>query len=237
MRLRAPCALAAGVLALAALAAAAETASRPARTLEDDGVVIAFPAVVYRSWSGAGDSPAATGAAIASAALGVPVDAERDLVAVTGHRVVLRDPDDSTHLLKVYRTDAYDPEQIAKLVQRELALEAFLTSQGLRVAAIDPTPRLVERGVIRQQRIDGVGLDERYPQGYRRGDDPAVDRVLARVAGFDRAVARIVSRESGLVFTNTVDCHTERPLGIDLGHCYGNIFLERGSGEPVFVDW
>jgi hypothetical protein len=40
-----------------------------------------------------------------------------------------------------------------------------------------------------------------------------------------------------MLITNTVDCWHERRLGIDLGHCYGNIFIERGSGAPVFIDW
>ncbi|HWP65739.1 MAG TPA: hypothetical protein VNO26_07495 [Candidatus Limnocylindria bacterium] len=43
--------------------------------------------------------------------------------------------------------------------------------------------------------------------------------------------------QSGLLFTNTVDCRTDRPLGVDLGHCYGNIFIEPGNDEPIFVDW
>jgi hypothetical protein len=174
---------------------------------------------------------------MASAAIGAAVDPRRDLIAETEHRVVFRDPTDATRLLKLYRPEHYAPMRVAKLIQRDLGVQALLESLGLRVAAIDPAPRLIEHGVERQAFVAGMGLDDVYPQGYRAGTSPAVDRMLARIAPIDRPLRTIVSMQSGLLFTNTVDCHTDRPLGVDLGHCYANIFLATANGEPIFVDW
>lgn len=224
-------------LVLATLAAAAEPVRLVARTLEHGGVTVAFPAVTYRAPAGTGGSPAAVCAAAASAALATPIDPRRDLIAETDHRVVLRDPTDPGRLLKVYRPDRYPPLQVARFLQRDLGLETYLTGLGLRLATIDRNPRLLEAGVLRQQRVLGTSLAELYPRGYPAGANPAVDRVLARIAPLDPALVSIVSRQSGLLFSNTVDCWKERPLGVDLGHCCGNIFIERGSGAPVFVDW
>jgi hypothetical protein len=176
-------------------------------------------------------------AAAASAALGAPVDPRRDLIAETEHRIVLRDPTDTARLLKLYRPDHYSALQIAKLLQRDLGLETYLTGLGLRLASIDRSPKLLEAGVLRQQRVDGTSLNDLHPHGYPAGTNPAVDRVLARIAPVDAALFSILSQQSGMLFTNTVDCWNERRIGVDLGHCYGNIFIERGSGAPVFVDW
>jgi hypothetical protein len=60
--------------------------------------------------------------------------------------------------------------------------------------------------------------------------------MLATVEPVDRALRSIVSMQSGLLFTNTVDCYNDRVLGVDLGHCYANIFLQE-NGAPIFVDW
>ena len=224
-------------LAVARLAGAAEPVELIARTLDQDGVRVAFPAVVYRPPSESGGPVVARCATIASTTLGTTVDPTRDLIAETEHRVVLRDPTDASRLLKLYRLDTYTPLQIAKLMQHDLGLETFLTGLGLRVAAIDHDPRLIAAGILRQQRVRGRSLADVYPRGYQAGTNPAVDRVLTRIAPLDPALRMIVSRQSGFLFTNTVDCFNERPLGIDLGHCYGNIFLEDATGEPIFVDW
>lgn len=234
--MRSPAVPPVATLLLATLAGAAEPIRLIARTLEKDGISVAFPAVTYRP--PATTEPAAVVcAAAAAAALGAHVDPRRDLVAETEHRVVLRDPTDAGRLLKVYRPDHYAPLQIAKLLQRDLGLETYLTGLGLRLATIDRSPRLLEAGVLRQQRIDGASLNDLYPRGYPAGANPAVDRVLARIAPVDAELFSIVSQQSGMLFTNTVDCWNERRIGVDLGHCYGNVFLERGSGAPVFVDW
>jgi hypothetical protein len=208
-----------------------------ARTIERDGVTVHFPAVSYEPPAPSADPVTVVCARMASDAVGAAVDAERDLVAETEHRVVFRDPTDATRLLKLYRPDQYEPLRIAKLIQRDLGVQALLESLGLRVAAIDPTPRLIAHGVERQQFVAGKGLDAIYPQGYQMGTDPAVDRMLAAVTPVDHALRSIVSMQSGLLFTNTVDCHNDRPLGVDLGRCYGNIFIETTGGQPIFVDW
>ncbi len=209
-----------------------------ARAIERDGVTVPFPAVTYQPPSDGAGPVAVVCARAAAAALGTTVDPVRDLLAETIHRVVLRDPTDPKgQLLKMYRPDHYSPDRIAKLIQRDLGLEDFLRGLGLRLAAIDRTPRLLERGVLRQQRIDGTSLADLYPNGYARGDNPAVDRMLARIAPVDRPLLGIVSRQSGYLMSNTVDCKNDTPLGVDVGHCLGNIFLERGSGDPVLIDW
>jgi hypothetical protein len=223
-------------LLLVTLAGAAEPIRLIPRILEKDGISVAFPAVTYRP--PATTTPvAAVCAATASAALGTTVDPKRDLIAETEHRVVLRDPTDPARILKLYRPDRYAPLQAAKLLQRDLGLERYLANLGLRLAMIDRSPRLLDAGVIRQQRIDGTSLADLYPHGYTAGANPAVDRVLARIAPVEPALVTIVGQQSGMLITNTVDCWHERRLGIDLGHCYGNIFIERGSGAPVFIDW
>lgn len=226
--------------ALATLAASVATAApvhRPARTIDRDGLTVTFPAVTYQPPAPSDDPVAVVCARMAADAIGTMVDPQRDRIAETEHRVVFRDPRDGTWLLKVYRPDHYDPPYVAKLLQRDLGVQALLRSLGLRVAAIDPASRLLEHGVERQPFVAGKGLDDLYPQGYRTGTNAAVDRVLARVAAVDRPLRAIVSMQTGLLFTNTVDCHTDRPLGVDLGHCYANVFLETASGEPIFVDW
>ena len=224
-------------VAVAAGVAVAEPVRLAARTIERDGVRVDFPAVTYDPPAPSGDPIAVVCARMASDALGRPVDADRDRLALTEHRAVFRDPADPAYLLKVYRPDHYPPLQVAKLLQRDLGVQALLERQGLRVAAIDPAPRFISRGVERQAFVAGKGLDDVHPQGYRPGTDAAVDRVLARVETIDRPLRSIVSMQSGMLFTNTVDCHTDRALGVDLGHCYGNLFVETATGEPVFVDW
>jgi hypothetical protein len=224
------------LMLVAAVPAAAETVARPARTLARDGVTVAFPAVTY-------EAPATTTpvvavcAQMAAAALGVPVDPARHLMAETLHRVVFRDPSDAGFVVKLYRPDRYDPPHVAKMIQRDLAVQALLVARGLRVATLDRNPGYLRHGVLRQAFVRGTGVDEAYPQGYRPGADPALDRALAVVAAIDKPLRTLVSMQTGLVFTNTVDCRTEQPLGVDLGHCYANIVLEQGSGQPIFVDW
>jgi len=230
-------AVALAVAVVASAAAAADTVRVAARTIERDGVTVNFPAVTYEPPASSGDPVTVVCARMASDAVGAPVDAKRDLIAETEHRVVFHDPADATWLLKLYRPDQYAPVRIAQLIQRDLGVQALLESLGLRVAAIDPAPRLIAHGVERQPFVAGKGLDDVYPQGYRTGTDPAVDRMLAAVAPVDRALRTIVSMQSGLLFTNTVDCYNDRPLGVDLGHCYANIFLETANGKPIFVDW
>ena len=222
---------------LASQARAAEIAHLPARTIDRDGVTVHFPAVTYQAPAPSGDPVTVVCARMASDAVGVAVEPKRDLIAETKHRVVFRDPRDARRLLKLYRPDHYEPVRVAKLIQRDLGVQTLLESLGLPVAAIDPAPRLIEHGVESQPFVAGQGLDDLYPQGYRTGTNPAVDRMLERVAAVDRPLRTIVSMQSGLVFTNTVDCHTDRPLGVDLGHCYANIFLETAGGQPIFVDW
>lgn len=224
-------------LVVARLAGAAAPVELIARTLDQDGVRVAFPAVVYRPPAESGGPVVARCATIASTTLGTAVDPTADLISETEHRVVLRDPTDPSRLLKLYRLDTYTPFQIARLMQHDLGLETYLAGLGLRVAAIDHDPRLIGAGILRAQRIRGRSLADVYPYGYKTGTNPAVDRVLARIAPLDPALRMIVSRQSGFFFTNTVDCYNERPLGIDLGHCYGNIFLEDSTGDPIFVDW
>jgi hypothetical protein len=224
-------------VAVAAGVASAEPVRLPARTIERDGVSVDFPAVTYDPPAPGGDPIAVVCARMASAALGRPVDADRDRIALTKHRAVFRDPADPAYLLKIYRPDRYRPLQVARLLQRDLGVQALLERQGLRVAAIDPAPPLIARGVERQPFVAGKGLDDVYPQGYRPGTNAAVDRVLARVETIDRPLRTIVSMQSGMLFSNTVDCRTERVLGVDLGHCYGNLFLETATGQPIFVDW
>jgi hypothetical protein len=223
------------VLALA-MPALAETVRRPARTVERSGVTVEFPEVTYTSPDLDGEPVAVVCARVASAALGVMVDPKRDLLAETDHRVVLDDPRDDTYVLKLYRPDTYGAERIARMMQRDLGVQALLQDRGLRVAALDETPDLVSRGILRQPRVAGRGLDKVYPQGYRPGTDPAIDRMLAVVAEIDAPLRGIVSLQTGLVFSNTVDCYHDRLLGVDLGHCYGNIFLDT-SNRPIFVDW
>jgi hypothetical protein len=234
-RLRYGGTLVVGAIATSVLAAA--PVERPARTIERDGVAVAFPAVAYGPPAPSDDPVAVVCARMATAAIGARVDPVRDRIAETEHRVIFRDPTDPAYLLKVYRPDRYPPEYVAKLLQRDLAVQALLAGLGLRVAAIDPAPRLLERGVERQRFVVGKGLDDLYPHGYQAGTNAAVDHMLDRIAAVDRPLRTIVSMQTGLLFTNTVDCHTDRPLGVDLGHCYANIFLETGSGEPIFVDW
>lgn len=208
-----------------------------ARTLDHDGVSVDFPAVTYDAPAVASGDPADVCARLASDALGTAVDPARDLFALTTHRVVLRDPTDRARLLKIYRPDRYDPEHIAKYLQRDLGLERFLRGIGLRVAAIDRAPRFVGRGIERQERIDGTGLDQLYPTGYPPGTDPRIDQALARIARVDRGLMAVVSRQSGLLMSNAADCRKEAPLGVDVGFCRGNIMVERGTGDVVLVDW
>jgi hypothetical protein len=221
---------------LAARVAAAEPVTLQGRTLERDGVRVTFPTVTY-------DPPFSNTpvtvvcARMASDAIGTTVDPTRDRLAETGHRVVFRDPRDATRILKLYRPDQYDPRYIAKLIQRDLGVQALLQSLGLPVAALDPAPRLIVHGVERQPFVVGKGLDDLYPQGYRIGTNPAVDRILERVATIDKPLRSLVSMQSGLLFTNTVDCRNDRALGVDLGHCYANIFVQTATGAPIFVDW
>lgn len=221
---------------LAAGTVAASPIERAANTLERDGTTMIFPAVLYRP-------PAATApvadvcAQMASRALGVAVDPARDLLAETRNRVIFRDPTNERRVLKIYRPDRYDPVEVAKMIQRDLAVQTLLIAQGLRVAALDDDARLIERGVLRQAFVSGTGVDKAYPDGYRIGANPSIDRVLATVATIDGPLRAMVSIQTGLLFANTVDCRNERFLGVDLGHCYGNIVLENGTGTPIFVDW
>jgi hypothetical protein len=224
------------MIVAAALADAAPT-KLIGRTIEHDGVSVAFPAVTYDPPADAGGDPASVCAKMASAALGTTVDPVRDKVAVTTHRVVLRDPTDPKRLLKIYRPDRYDADHVAKYIQRDLGLETFLRSLGIRMASVDRSPRLLERGVERVERIDGTGLDDLYPHGYPAGANPAIDRVLAEIAKVDQALIGIVSRQSGLLLSNVVDCRNDVPVGVDVGYCRGNIMVEKGTGEVVLIDW
>ena len=222
---------------LAARIAVAQSVTLPGRTLERDGVTVTFPSVTYEQPAPSGQSVTVVCAGMASEAVGTTVDPVRDRLAETEHRVVFRDPADATRVLKLYRPDQYDARYIAKLLQRDLGVQSLLQRLGLRVAAIDPDPKLILHGVERQLFVRGKGLDDLYPQGYRTGTNPEVDRMLERVATVDKPLRTLVSMQSGLLFTNTVDCWNDRPLGVDLGHCYGNIFIEAGSDQPMFVDW
>ena len=224
-------------IALAAPPVVAQPVSLIARTLESDGVSVEFPAVTYRPPASTSGDPVEVCARIASDALGTTIDPGRDEMTVTEHRVVLRDPTDRGRLLKIYRPDHYDAERIAKYLQRDLGFERYLRGLGLRVAAIDRNPRLIERGVLRQERVDGTSLEKLYPYGYRAGANASVDRMLATIAPVDEALRRITSKQSGLLLSNTVDCYHEVPLGVDVGHCRGNVFVERGTGEAVLIDW
>lgn len=232
-----PAAVAAVLVLVASAAARGLVVELPSRTIEQRGVTVEFPAVTYRGPDGPVHDPVATAAAIASEALGARVDPERDRVVVTGHRVVLKDPTDRRRLLKLYRADTYDARRIARNLQRDLAFETYLRGLGLRVAAIDRDARLLERGVLRQERIDGTPLSRRYPRGYPAGANAAVDRMLAQIAAVDTGLMQITTRQSGLLMSNTVDCVHPEPVGVDVGACRGNIFLERGTGEPVLIDW
>ena len=235
--MRSPLALLTVLVLLLAVPVRGASVTLVARTLDRDGVTVAFPAITYDPPADAAGDPAAVCARMASAALGVTVDPVRDLVVVTGHRVVLKDPSDQHRLLKIYRPDRYDGERVAKYLQRDLGLERFLRDQGLRVATIDRAPHLIERGVLRQERVRGTSLERLYPNGYPSGANPAIDRALARIAAVDRPLIGIVSRQSGLLLSNTVDCHDEVPLGIDVGYCRGNIFVEDETGDVVLIDW
>ena len=76
------------------------------------------------------------------------------------------------------------------------------------MAAIDHSARLLERGIERQERIDGTGLDALFPEGYPTGANPRVDAALARIARVDRGLMGVVSRQSGLLMSNAADCRT-----------------------------
>lgn len=208
-----------------------------ARTIDDEGVSVDFPAITYEPPDDAGGDPAVVCARMASGALGATVDPVRDRIAVTTHRVVLRDPTDRERLLKIYRPDRYDAERIAKYLQRDLGLERFLRDLGLRMAAIDRSPRFLERGIERQERVDGTSLDVLYPDGYPSGTNPRIDAALARITGVDHGLMGVVSRQSGLLMSNAADCRHEVPLGVDVGFCRSNIMVERGSGDVVLIDW
>jgi hypothetical protein len=226
-------------LATCALAATAqaEVVELASASVEDGGVRVDFPAVVYEPFALDGRSAAEACARVASEVAGVRIDVERDLAAESTHRVLLRDPADPRRILKVYRPDRNAPGRIARLIQRELGVQGLLQARGVRIAALEASPAMIRRGVLRQRRIDGRGLHEVFPNGYRIGDHPAVDRLLARVAAVDAPLRSIVSRQTGLLLANTVDCREERAVGIDFGHCYGNVFLETATDEPIFIDW
>lgn len=69
--------------------------------------------------------------------------------------------------------DRYDVDRVARYLQRNLGVERFLRDQGLRVAAIDRTARLVERCVMRQERVHGTGaggdrLSGCVPRGMKK---------------------------------------------------------------------
>ena len=229
-------ALAWAAVLLVARVVAAAPVTLPGRTLERNGVTVTFPTVIY-------DPPPSTTpvtvvcARMASEAIGTTVDPGRDRLAETEHRVVFRDPADATRVLKLYRPDKYDARYIAKLLQRDLGVQSLLQRLGLRVATIDTDPALLLHGVERQLFVSGKGLDDLYPQGYQIGTNPEIDRMLDKVAAVDKPLRTLVSMQSGLLFTNTVDCRNDRVLGVDLGHCYANIFIESGSRQPIFVDW
>jgi hypothetical protein len=228
------------VMVLAAAVAEAAPAKLIARTIDYEGVTVAFPAVTYDPPADASGDPATVCARMASEALGTTVDPVRDRVAVTTHRVVLRDPTDPKRLLKIYRPDRYDADHVAKYIQRDLGLETFLRGLGIRMATVDRSPRLLERGIERVERIDGTGLDALYPNGYPAGANPAIDRVLAAIAKVDKALVGIVSRQSGLLLSNVVDCRNDVPVGVDVGYCRGNIMVEmveNGTGEVILIDW
>ena len=225
------------LISLAARTVGAQSVTLPGKTLERDGVTVTFPTVIYDQPAPSGQPVTVVCARMASEAIGTTVDPARDRLAETEHRVVFRDPADATRVLKLYRPDKYDARYVAKLIQRDLGVQSLLQRLGLRVAAIDTDPKLILHGVERQLFVEGKGLDDLYPQGYRMGTNPEIDRMLERVASVDKPLRTLVSMQSGLLFTNTVDCTNDRVLGVDLGHCYANIFIQSGSRQPIFVDW
>jgi hypothetical protein len=217
-------------------AQAGEVVRLDAATRSLGDVTLEFPALVYRPPADGADLRA-THAAAVSEATGIEIDPERDLFVEAQNRLLFRHPSERGVLLKIYKTSAARPEVIAKSIQREVALQRFIRSLGVEVAAIDEAEGLLERGVARQRLVEGQGLDALYPSGYQRGADPGIDDLLAKLETHDEAVMRIVGRQLGLTFRNAVDCSTRRSLGFDLGRCYGNVVVEQGSAHPVLIDW
>jgi len=207
-----------------------------AATRSAGDLTLAFPAVVYRP-PHVGADPVADYAAALSAALGVTVDPVRDHVADAQNRMLYRHPETPGVLLKIYKTADKSPRVVAKLLQRDLALADLLARLGVRHARLADVPALRERGAVQQERVEGTGLDRLYPAGYRLGSDPAVDRLLRALALHDDAVRMLVGRQLGITPRNDVDCRTVRSLGFDLGHCYGNVYVEAATGEALLVDW
>lgn len=198
-------------------------------------VTLAFPAITYRP------PPAgpvhATHAAVVAEATGVAIDPSTDLLMDAANRLLFRHPDDPSVLLKIYKADVATPERIAKSLQRELALQAFMLEHDIPIAPVEAESRMLERGVVRQRFIDGEGMDARHPHGYVRGGDRRVDALLATIEAYDEAVKLLVRRQLALTFRNAVDCGPVRSLGFDLGRCYANVFLRRPDDAPILIDW
>lgn len=223
-------------LAGAVAASAADLVRLEAATRTVGAVTLEFPAIAYRPVS-VGSDPRASHAAAVSEAVGVEVDPAQDLVMEATNRFLFRDPRDPGMLLKIYKTGAASPVWIAKSLQREIALQRYLQRLGVPMAAIDEDPSLLARGIVRQRRADGQGLDALHPDGYRPGSDAAVDRLLATIAAHDADIKEAVRRQLGLTFLNAVDCRTTRSVGVDLGRCHANVFIERETRTPILVDW
>jgi hypothetical protein len=221
--------------------AAARTASVDAASTTIPGahgappLDIHFPAVTYVP-----PNPGQSAQAMAEAELGFPLGKP---MASGGMRRVFTSDRFPGKVIKVFdstlQAKKLSPQTIAKMIQRELAMEDFLVEAGVRVARIDRSPAaqaLWKRGIIIQDRADGHGL-----WGYL-GDDtprdfPKVDEFMSRIRRYDEGVHKLMDDRYGIRLSVSHDFGGDDiPVGIDVGSQYSNIHVD-ADGNPIMIDW
>ncbi len=193
-----------------------------------------FPEIAYQG-PGAGESAQQ----MAEKVLGRPLGKEIDH---GGMRRVFVDPSDPSRVIKIYDPSLsarLTPQMIAGMVQREVALERFLSEVGIRVAKIDRSPRAQElwkRGIILQEIIKGTSAESVLPKMYFEHQFPKVVKILSKIRQYDSEIRKINRDRFGVQLSRGSFTAGTEEVGIDLGSDDRNLFIE-SNGDPVLIDW
>ena len=138
-----------------------------------------------------------------------------------GFRMVFRYPDRPDKVIKVYDSILHkmSPEEVQKIIRREVALSKFLPTVGIEVAPIESDLNQLNHGIIIQEYIAGAPLDFSHLEKsgdadinraidslYSNGNDwdayrfasnnsPAVDEFIRLLRYYDPMIQREVSRD------------------------------------------
>jgi hypothetical protein len=196
--------------------------------IDGDRLIIAGHDITLQPLRYLPPAPGETVKQMAEKVLGYPLG---EPFASGGMRRVFRDPRNKNRVIKVYDSTiqkGLTEERIAKMIQRELAIEDVLVAEGFKVGRINRDPELLKRGIIIQEVLEGETILEQFKRKYIAGDissDALVEAFIKKVERIDKDIQKLNESRFGINLAHRRDCFEGRfkIQGLDMGDLCDNI--------------